>query len=251
MFKHPQRTWSLNSSNKSMCIWNQIKVGLRIGKPIYSVGIHSMKVAQRLIECQRHWRTFKSHRLSPLYSSTSAWWDLKSHFRVQFMFDDFIDFPIPSPFLPRPPSEGLRRVKCTYSYSLLKLQFAAPKLRPSALRTTWDEKGKNKDSINPSKNSQYEKRTFLHWRRCCPHTFLSDWSRTYFCITRCFSRLCVRGPEADELTIIDISIWQKHTLSFLWQSCDHNGFSCLNLVCWPNCQHAVADDSDCTLSSLF
>lgn len=150
-----------------------------------------------------------------------------------------------------PPSEGLHRVKCTYSYRLLKLQFAAPKLQPSALRTTWDEKGKNKDSINPSKNSQYEKRTFLHWRCCCPHTFLCDWSRTHFCITRCFSRLCMRGPDADELTITDISIWQKHTLSFLWQSCDRNGFSCLNLVCWPNCQHAVADDSDCTLSSLF
>lgn len=124
------------------------------------------------------------------------------------------------PSCPTPPIEGLRRVKCTYSYSLLKLQFAAPKLRPFALRTTRDEKGKNKDSINLSKNSQYEKRTFLHWCRCCLHTFLCDWSRTHFCITRCFSGLCVRGPEADELTISDISIWQKHTLSFLRQSCD-------------------------------
>lgn len=32
-----------------------------------------------------------------------SWWDL-SHFRAQFMFDDFIDFPLPFPlFLPLPP----------------------------------------------------------------------------------------------------------------------------------------------------
>lgn len=56
------------------------------------------RLAQWLRQCC--WRTDRSrHPGSPLHFTSHSlyWWDLRSHFSTQFMFDDFIDFPFHSP----------------------------------------------------------------------------------------------------------------------------------------------------------
>lgn len=70
-----------------------------------SVPGFSMRVEQKLAHwlTQCCWRTHRCRRPgSPLHftSQLLSWWDLRSHFTTQFMFDDFIDFPFPSPLCP-------------------------------------------------------------------------------------------------------------------------------------------------------
>lgn len=94
------------------------------------------KFVQWLSQCC--WRTYRSRRPgSPLHftSQSLSWWDLRSHFSAQFMFDDFIDFPFPplSASLSIPLSISLASfsplrsaipywLKCTYS-CILPLPF--------------------------------------------------------------------------------------------------------------------------------
>lgn len=46
---------------------------------------------------QCFWRTCRSRRSSLMHFTSQSlyWWGLRSHFSVQFMFDEVIDFPLP------------------------------------------------------------------------------------------------------------------------------------------------------------
>lgn len=129
----------------------------------------------------------------------------------------WFSYPIslPAPFLPA-------RVSAEWNVPTVTAcrSSSSPPLNYSPPCWEWHEMRKGKIKIQLTLSARRGR-----FCCCCPRVSLCDWLRTHFCIARCFSRLCVRQPEGDELALFDINGWQQHMLCLLWQSCDLEGIS--------------------------